>query len=108
MEYSRLVDLEGNEMIVIHAYMEVKSEKIDAFLNFVKPLVQASQKEPGNIRYFLVQDVEAKNTFIMLEEWGSASDLKEHESTPHFRSFISQVEEYILSPLNVKKFAVQQ
>ncbi|ALC83469.1 MULTISPECIES: putative quinol monooxygenase [Bacillus] len=95
-------------MIVIHAYMEVNPEKTEAFLNFVKPLVQASQQEPGNISYFLVQDVEVKNTFIMLEEWDTASDLEEHEKTPHFKSFSSQVGDYILSPLKVKKFTVQQ
>ncbi|MBP3041055.1 antibiotic biosynthesis monooxygenase [Bacillaceae bacterium Marseille-Q3522] len=95
-------------MIVIHAYMEVKPEKTEGFLTFIQPLVQGSQKEAGNISYRFVQVVEIKNKFIMVEEWESALALEEHEKTPHFLSFTSQAEEYLLSPANVKKFTVQQ
>mmetsp|Transcript_74616 Transcript_74616/g.118769 ORF Transcript_74616/g.118769 Transcript_74616/m.118769 type:complete len:110 (+) Transcript_74616:99-428(+) len=66
---------------------EVKEDKIDAFLAAVKPMVMATNKEKGCLRYNLHQDKKNQCKFVMVEEWDSQENLSEHLKSAHVKAF---------------------
>lgn len=93
-------------MKVIHAYFKVNPEKRSVFLEKVKPLIQASQTEEGNISYRLFEDTEDPNAFIMVEQWKDQEAIDFHFQTTHFNEFDSVEEECLAEPVQVDIFNV--
>ena len=90
-------------MIVLQAYMKVKPEKRDAFLESVQPLLKHSRAEAGNAQYQLFEDTEHANTFVMLEQWKDQDALDAHNQTDHFQAFVQAAGDLLSEPLNVVK-----
>ncbi|MEC1260665.1 putative quinol monooxygenase [Bacillus swezeyi] len=88
-------------MIVLQAYMKVKPEKRESFLESVHPLLKHSRAEAGNAQYQLFEDVENANTFVMLEQWKDEEALNAHNQTEHFQTFVQAAGDLLAEPLNV-------
>ncbi|WP_445490818.1 putative quinol monooxygenase [Niallia sp. 03133] len=95
-------------MIIIHAVFNVNPEKRDGFLAAMKPLIAGSQAEAGNISYQLYEDVDALNTFIMVEKWKDEQAVKAHNQESHFTNFVVKAEEFLSEPLDVAKFSAEK
>ncbi|WFA05772.1 MULTISPECIES: putative quinol monooxygenase [Bacillus] len=88
-------------MIVLQAYMKVKPEKRDSFLESIQPLLKHSRAESGNAQYELFENTEEANTFVMLEQWKDQEALDAHNQTEHFQTFVKQAGDLLAEPLNV-------
>ncbi|MDR2039167.1 MAG: antibiotic biosynthesis monooxygenase [Bacteroidales bacterium] len=75
---------EGSKKI-IGAQIFIKAEKIDEFLNEVKPVVEKSRAEAGCISYTLYQDPQDKTKFFVFEEWKNQAAVETHFATEHFK-----------------------
>lgn len=91
-------------MIALQAYMQVKPEFRDEFLEKVQPLIQGSRAEKGNISYALFEEAENSNHFVMLEEWEDQEAIDIHSQAPHFVEFIGNAEKLLAAPLSLKRF----
>ena len=81
----------------------VRPEKAVAFEAMVKPLVENSRGEKGNISYDIYPDVLHPNLYIILETWKNDKALEEHNQTSHFLGFAECVNEYTSEPFTVHR-----
>nr|WP_263326848.1 putative quinol monooxygenase [Neobacillus sp. Marseille-Q6967] len=91
-------------MIIYHAFIKVKSEHRETFLDLVKNVIAGSQAEEGNISYNLYEDTQQENTFVMLEEWKDQQATEFHVKTPHYKSFSKNVSTLLAGPVQLKRF----
>ncbi|NGZ77297.1 putative quinol monooxygenase [Saccharibacillus alkalitolerans] len=95
-------------MIIIHATFQVNPAKEETFLNAMKPLVEASQAEEGNIAYDLHKAVGRDNVYTMVEVWRDQEATAIHNKSEHFTKFAASASEYLTAPLEIKAFAGEE
>ena len=78
-------------MIKIVARTVVKEGMVEAYLETVKDLVQASAAEEGNITYTLNQDISNPRAFAMLEIWKDQDAIDKHNASEHFRTLVPKL-----------------
>jgi len=72
---------------LISAQVFIKPEKVDAFINATKDLIEKSRAEAGCISYSLFQDPQDKTKFLFFEEWKNQTAVDVHFATEHFIKF---------------------
>ncbi len=86
----------------------VQNEKAAAFEEMVKPLVENSRKEEGNISCDIYPDVLHPNCYIILETWKSDDALEAHNQTPHYLAFAESINEYLDGTLTLHRIEPQE
>lgn len=94
-------------MIIIHAGFQVQTEKETEFLAEIRPLIEASRAEEGNISYDLLKDTEQTGSYTMVELWKDMDAVKFHNQTEHFTSFTAKAPQYFAAPPQVKLYDAQ-
>jgi quinol monooxygenase YgiN len=94
-------------MIIIHAGFQVQTDKEEDFLAEIRPLIEASRAEEGNISYDLVKDTEKAGAYTMVELWKDMDAVKFHNQTEHFTSFTAKAPQYFAAPPQVKVYEAQ-
>ncbi|MBG9446021.1 antibiotic biosynthesis monooxygenase [Cytobacillus firmus] len=94
-------------MIIIHAGFQIQTDKEDDFLVEIRPLIEASRSEEGNISYDLVKDTEKAGAYTMVELWKDMDAVKFHNQTEHFTSFTAKAPKYFAVPPQVKVYDAQ-
>jgi quinol monooxygenase YgiN len=69
--------------------MSVRPEKRSGLLETMRGLLEPVRVERGCLSYRLYEDVEDRNSFILLEEWESQKDLESHIRTDNQRLLLS-------------------
>jgi len=72
---------------IISAQVFIKPEKVDAFLEATKSLIEKSRAEEGCVSYSLYQDPQDKTKFLFFEEWKNQAAVDFHFDTEHFKKF---------------------
>ncbi|PLT34488.1 putative quinol monooxygenase [Bacillus sp. V5-8f] len=91
-------------MIIIHAHLKVEPNKREAFLEHSKQVISHSKEEAGNISYQLFEDTAHDNSFVFLEVWKDDQAIEQHEQTEHFKSFVKDLDQFLLEPIQVEKY----
>ena len=77
-------------MVKVVARNLVKKDKVGAFIELTKELVDETRKEDGCIKYELFQDEKDETILTFIEEWETKDALKKHFQTPHFKKIVPQ------------------
>ena len=91
-------------MIIVHAFVEVKSGAAQEFVQAADKCVAATRKENGNNFYTLYADSSNPLKFVVVEEWESKPALDAHMQTHHFAAFGEEIKNLLAAPLDVKVF----
>ncbi|WP_442852710.1 putative quinol monooxygenase [Bacillus sp. J33] len=91
-------------MIIIHADFQVQHDKEQDFLNEIRPLIEASRTEEGNISYDLLKHTEKAGSYTMMELWKDMDAVKFHNQTEHFTGFTEKAPRYFSAPPQVKLY----
>lgn len=94
-------------MIIIHAGFQIQIDKENEFLTEIRPLIEASRAEEGNISYDLLKDTEKEGSYTMVELWEDMDAVKFHNQTEHFTTFTAKAPQYFAAPPQVKLFNAQ-
>ena len=98
-----------NDMkVVIAAYIDIKPDQVEKFLNEIDAAVDGSRAEEGCISYTLYADTKDTSKFIMFEEWKNQAAVDSHNETVHFKALVALLNEIAAGPLSVKKFSVAE
>ncbi len=81
---------------LIVAKITLKADKVDTFIEAVKPLIAASRAEPGCISYTPYQNPYEKTAIFFFEEWKDQAAIDFHFATPHFKAFGEQIKDMIV------------
>lgn len=77
-------------MLVQVVYLEVQSEKLEAFLAEARANVQASRAEAGVIQFDLLQQIDSPLRFMLYEVYRDEAALEAHRHTPHFQRWVEK------------------
>jgi len=61
-------------------------------LQAIEAVVEGTRKEPGNIFYYVYEDVDNPLKFVFIETWKSQEAIDFHIETAHFKDFIKAVD----------------
>lgn len=76
----------------IVAAIVIKEEYQKELMNIFHNVVDKSRKEAGNISYDLHQDTKNPLKYVFIETWKDSEAIEHHNSTDHFKDFVSAIE----------------
>jgi autoinducer 2-degrading protein len=91
-------------MFIVHVFIQVKPEKVDDFIAASLENARASLKEPGTLRFDVLQDREDKNHFVLVEVYRTKEDTASHKETVHYHTWNETVAEMMAVPRTKQSF----
>jgi autoinducer 2-degrading protein len=85
-------------MHVTLVHIQVKPEYLDDFIAAIKANHEASVKEPGNLRFDVLQSVEEPTRFVLYEAYASAEAAAAHKQTAHYLRWRDRVTDWLAAP----------
>lgn len=71
-------------MVIVHVYVHVKSDQVDAFAEATTENARNSIKEPGIARFDVIQQSDDPTRFVLIEIYRDASAPALHKETAHY------------------------
>ncbi len=93
-------------MFAIIVSLDVKPENIDEFIAITKYNHENSRKEPGNIRFDLVQSNDDPTKFNLYEVYVNEAALDSHKKTEHYIKWRDTVAPFMNTPRTSVKTTV--
>ena len=91
--------------VIVWAGLIIKEDCIEKFKQAVEPVVIASRKEAGCIKYDFLQDIYDPKTFYFFEEYQNDNAFQEHRAMPYMLEFRPKREECVEKYLGVRVFS---
>jgi autoinducer 2-degrading protein len=85
-------------MVVTCVHVLVKRENIDDFIDATRKNHKESVKEPGNLRFDVLQDLDDPSRFLIYEAYESDEAASEHKKTPHYLAWRETVADWMDQP----------
>ena len=90
-------------MFVVQVHVLVKDYRIQDFIDATRINAINSIKEPGVIKFDVLQQLDAPDRFILYEYYRTDLDAAKHKDTEHYRVWRGKVESMMAEPrLSVK------
>ncbi|MBN1578296.1 MAG: iron-containing alcohol dehydrogenase [Chitinispirillaceae bacterium] len=86
-------------MLVVHVFVQVKTDQIDAFKNATIENARSSLQEPGIARFDVIQQADDPAGFVLVEAYRSPHDMVLHKETLHYQSWRDTVADMMAVPL---------
>lgn len=93
-------------MIVTLVHVWVKPEHIDDFIIASTENHQNSIKEPGNLRFDLIQDAGESSKFVIYEAYESDAAAAAHKDTTHYLKWRETVANWMAQPRKGEKHII--
>jgi (4S)-4-hydroxy-5-phosphonooxypentane-2,3-dione isomerase len=91
-------------MLVVHVYVHVKSEAVDAFKRAALANARESIKEPGIARFDVVHQQDDPTRFVLVEAYRDAAAPGAHKQTKHYQAWREAVDSIMAEPRSSVKF----
>ena len=85
-------------MLIVHVHVRVKPEAIEPFKQSTLANAQASRKEPGIVRFDLLQQNDDPARFLLVEAYRTAEAPAAHKETQHYKTWRDTVEQMMAEP----------
>ena len=92
-------------MLIVHVFVHVKPESVEAFKAASLENARNSVQEPGVIRFDVVQQADDPNRFLLMEIYRTAEDPARHKETAHYAAWRDAVESMMAEPRRSVKYA---
>ena len=74
-------------MLIIHVHVHVKADCVEAFRKATIENARNSVKEPGCVRFDVVQQADDPTRFVLVEVYRSAEANAAHKETAHYKTW---------------------
>jgi quinol monooxygenase YgiN len=91
-------------MLIVHVFVHVKSDQVEAFKAATVENARNSVKEPGIARFDVVQQQEDCTRFCLIEVYRDANAPAQHKETAHYKKWRDAVEPMMQEPRASVKF----
>jgi quinol monooxygenase YgiN len=91
-------------MFIVQVHVRVKPEFIQDFKEATVENAKNSILEPGIARFDVIQHIEERNHFILVEVYRTMDDPVKHKSTEHYKIWSNTVSEMMAEPRQSDKF----
>lgn len=92
-------------MLVLLVDVRVKPDQRAAFVEACRLNHEGTRREPGNLRWDLLQDEEDPDRFTLYEVYRDAAALEAHQKEPHLLAWRQAVEPMQAAPRTRRRLA---
>jgi quinol monooxygenase YgiN len=92
-------------MLIVHVYVHVKPECVEAFRQATLANARASLHEPGIARFDVMQQQDDPTRFVLVEAYRDANAPAQHKETAHYAAWRDTVASMMAEPRSSVKFA---
>ena len=85
-------------MYIVHVYVHVKPDCIDAFKKATVENAANSVREPGIARFDVIQQTEDPTRFVLVECYRDSGAPAKHKGTPHYSAWAEAVAGMLAEP----------
>lgn len=85
-------------MLVVHVHVRVRPEAVAEFLAATKVNAEASLREPGVLRFDVIQDHADEAHVVLVEVYRDADASAAHKQTAHYATWHGTVAEMMAQP----------
>ncbi len=87
-----------NKVYIVHVFIHVKPECIDAFRDVSIENAKQSIKEPGIARFDVIQQADDPTRFVLVEVYRSESAPANHKQSAHYNVWKDSAEKMMVEP----------
>ena len=91
-------------MQMVHVYIHVKPEAVDAFREATLRNARFSVREPGIVRFDLIQQTDDPTRFVLVEVYRTPADAGLHKDTAHYQIWRDAVSPMMAEPRSSVKY----
>ncbi len=91
-------------MLIVHVFVHVKPESVDAFKRATIENARNSVQEPGIARFDVIQQADDPTRFVLVEVYRTAADPARHKETAHYAKWRDTVAEMMAEPRSSVKY----
>jgi quinol monooxygenase YgiN len=91
-------------MLVVLVFVHVKPESIAEFKRATLVNARESVKEPGVLRFDVIEEKDDPSRFVLVEVYRTAEAPAAHKETAHYKLWRDSVEPMMAEPRQSKKF----
>ena len=92
-------------MLIVHVFVHVKPEHVEAFQAASLDNASHSVQEPGVARFDVIQQQDDPTRFVLVEVYRTADDPARHKETAHYLRWRDTVAEMMVEPRTAIKHA---
>jgi len=92
-------------MLIVHVYVHVKPEFVEAFRQATLENARNSVQEPGIARFDVIQRLDEPTRFVLVEVYRTPEDPARHKETAHYQKWRDTVAEMMAEPRHSVKYA---
>jgi quinol monooxygenase YgiN len=96
-----------HSLLIVHVFVHVLPEHVDAFLAATLANASASVAEPGIARFDVLQDREDPTRFVLVEAYRTPEAPAAHKETGHYQTWRDTVAPMMASPRTSRKYTNQ-
>lgn len=91
-------------MIIVHVFVHVKPDSIDAFIAATLENARNSVNEPGIVRFDVIQQEDDATQFLLIEIYRTTTDPALHKETAHYAAWRDSVAPMMAEPRRSAKY----
>ncbi|AHJ76495.1 (4S)-4-hydroxy-5-phosphonooxypentane-2,3-dione isomerase [Kosakonia sacchari] len=84
--------------------INIKPDRVDEFLEVFRANHEGAIREPGNLRFDVLQDPKVKTRFFIYEAYRDEAAVQAHKETPHYLACVEKLEELMSEPRKKRSF----
>jgi quinol monooxygenase YgiN len=92
-------------MLIVHVFVHVKEDQVDAFRAATIENAQNSVQEPGIARFDVIQNKDDLTRFVLVEVYRTAEDPVRHKETAHYMKWRDTVASMMAEPRSAVKYS---
>ena len=85
-------------MHVTLVHVHVKPEHVEDFILATRANHEFSIREPGNLRFDVLQSSDDSSRFVLYEAYAGEADAANHKQTAHYLKWRDEVADWMASP----------
>jgi quinol monooxygenase YgiN len=91
-------------MLIVHVFVHVKPDAVDAFTAATLENARNSIREPGVVRFDVAQQEDDPTRFLLIEIYRTPADPARHKETAHYATWKDTVESMMAEPRRSVKY----
>ena len=91
-------------MFIVHVFVQVKPDCVEAFKEATIENARNSVKEPGIARFDVVQQNDDPTRFVLIEVYRTADNPARHKETAHYKIWRETVADMMAEPRSSVKY----
>ncbi len=84
--------------------INIKPDRVEEFLDVFRANHEGAIREPGNLRFDVLQDPKVKTRFFIYEAYRDDAAVQAHKETPHYLACVEKLEELMSEPRKKRCF----